>query len=216
MRYIFDLDGTLIDSSERMYRLFCKLIPECALSKEEYWSYKRDKVNHKKLIEMLYPHINFDVFESKWMQLIEADYYLCMDENYADTKEVLKSLYAHGHELYLLTARQSKVGLIDELKRLELISYFKQVLTTEGKASKEEVLLKYSEIDKCILEIGNILISDMGKDIELGNKYGFHTVAITHGFMSEERLKEYDPKAIINELGVILGLNFSRLCRGGG
>lgn len=209
MRYIFDLDGTLIDSSERMYQLFCELIPECTLTKEEYWSYKRDKVNHKKLIEMLYPHIQFDVFERKWMQLIEIDTYLCMDQNYVDTIEVLSSLYDRGHELYLLTARQSKSGLIDELKRLKLIGYFKQVLTTEGKASKEDILLVHSKTDNCIMDTGNVFVSDMGKDIELGNKYGFQTVAITHGFMSEERLKAYKPKKVIRELSEISEMEYS-------
>ena len=66
MIFIFDLDGTLIDSSERMYMLFCELVPECKLSKNEYWDYKRDKVNHKVLLERLYADINpFRSYESK-------------------------------------------------------------------------------------------------------------------------------------------------------
>ena len=203
MRYIFDLDGTLIDSSERMYRLFCELIPESTLTKEEYWSYKRDKVNHKKLIEMLYPHIPFDVFERKWMQLIEADTYLCMDQNYADTIEVLSLLYDRGHKLYLLTARQYKDGLLKELTRLGIIDFFDCIMTTEGKYTKEDILRKYSLNNKELLIADNIFISDMGKDIELGNKFGFYTIAITHGFMSEEKLMEYNPKRIIHELSEI-------------
>lgn len=203
MRYIFDLDGTLIDSSERMYRLFCELIPESTLTKEEYWSYKRDKVNHKKLIEMLYPHIPFDAFERKWMQLIEADTYLCMDQNYADTIEVLSLLYDRGHELYLLTARQYKDGLLKELTRLGIIDFFDCIMTTEGKYTKEDILRKYSLNNKELLIADNIFISDMGKDIELGNKFGFYTIAITHGFMSEEKLVEYNPKRIIHELSEI-------------
>ena len=71
MIYIFDLDGTLIDSSERMYRLFCDLIPACSLTKNEYWNYKRNKINHKKLIEMLYPQVSFEEFNDRWMPLIE-------------------------------------------------------------------------------------------------------------------------------------------------
>ena len=59
---IFDLDGTIIDSSERMYRLFCKLVPQCRLTKEEYWEYKRNKGNHKKLIETKYPEVDFYEF----------------------------------------------------------------------------------------------------------------------------------------------------------
>lgn len=200
MIYIFDLDGTLIDSSERMYRLFCDLIPECELTKEEYWNYKRNKVNHKKLIERLYPHVEFEQFNDRWMLLIEKKQYLDMDKNYPDTVEVLLRLKRQRDSLLLLTARQSKNGLMDELKRLSLLDFFEAVITTEGKHSKEEVLLENAKGNCDILNPQNIFVSDMGKDIQLGNKLGFYTVAISHGFMSEEKLKEYYPKRVIQEL----------------
>ncbi len=200
MNYIFDLDGTLIDSSERMYRLFCDLIPECGLSKEEYWNYKRNKVNHKKLIEMLYLQVSFETFNDQWMPLIEEKQYLDMDKNYPDTVEVLSRLKRQGDRLFLLTARQSKKGLMDELRRLGLSDFFEAVITTEGKHSKEEVLLEYAKGNCNILDSENIFVSDMGKDIQLGNKLGFYTVAISHGFMSGEKLKDYCPKKVIEEL----------------
>lgn len=200
MIYIFDLDGTLIDSSERMYRLFCDLIPECDLSKEEYWNYKRNKVNHKKLIEILYLQLNFEMFNNRWMLLIEDKHYLAMDKNYPDTIEVLSKLKTNDNDLYLLTARQSKKALMEELETLNLLDFFNAVLITEGKQSKEDVLLEYARSNDNILNKENIFVSDMGKDIQLGNKLGFDTVAISHGFMSEEKLKEYSPKRVIKEL----------------
>lgn len=203
MKYIFDLDGTLIDSSERMYRLFCELIPECTLTKVEYWSYKRNKVNHKKLIEMLYPKVCFEEFENIWMCLIEEERYLSMDNNFDDTIEVLSKLKNDGDEIFLLTARQYKDGLLKELTRLGIIDFFDCIMTTEGKYTKEDILRKYSLNNNELLIADNIFISDMGKDIELGNKFGFYTIAITHGFMSEEKLMEYNPKRIIHKLSEI-------------
>ena len=49
----FDLDGTLIDASERLYKLFIDLIPDCKLTKQEYWSLKRQNIKHKTIIENL-------------------------------------------------------------------------------------------------------------------------------------------------------------------
>ena len=204
MIYIFDLDGTLIDSSERMYRLFCDLIPACSLTKNEYWNYKRNKINHKKLIEMLYPQVSFEEFNDRWMPLIEEKKYLDMDENYPDTLGVLSGLKGNGNALYLLTARQSKKSLIEELQRLGLLDFFNDVITTEGRQSKEDVLIEFARNNQDILNSENTFISDMGKDIQLGNKLGFYTVAISHGFMSEEKLKEYSPKRVIKGLSELL------------
>lgn len=200
MKYIFDLDGTLIDSSVRMYSLFCELVPDCHLSKEEYWTYKRDKINHRELIDMLYPNVHFAEFETQWMRLIECDSFLKMDNNYDDTIEVLSKLKKEGNEIFLLTARQSKVGLIQELTRLGLIDFMDTIMVTEGKYSKEEILKTYTKNNKDLLSYNTIYISDMGKDIELGKKFGFYTIAITHGFMSESRLAEYSPSKIIHKL----------------
>ncbi|MCI8949863.1 MAG: HAD family hydrolase [Lachnospiraceae bacterium] len=203
MNIIFDLDGTLIDSSERMYKLFCCLVSQCKLTKKEYWDLKRDKVNHKELLKMRYPEIEFSKFNKEWMRSIEKKYYLDMDQNYPDTLDVLYSL-DKSFDLYLLTARQSKTGLYDELKRLSLFGFFRKILLTEGSKTKEELLCK---VIKDIPDLGdkrNIFVSDMGNDILLGNKIGYSTVAISHGFMSREKLAEYKPGRIIDELSEFL------------
>lgn len=206
MIFIFDLDGTLIDSSDRMYNLFCELIPECQLTKCEYWNYKRNKISHQILLDKLYPQHSFEDFNSVWMNKIESEYYLGMDYNYLDTKDVLEVLKGSGNCLLLLTARQSKDGLMNELNRLGLLEFFDNVLTAEGKRSKEDVLLEYASHNACILDENNCFISDMGKDIQLAKKYGYRTVAISHGFMSREKLEEYHPDVLIDELSELLYL----------
>ena len=73
MKIFFDLDGTLVDASERLYRLFCDLIPECNFTKEEYWNLKRNKINHQMILEKYFPQYNFDEFNTKWLSLIEKE-----------------------------------------------------------------------------------------------------------------------------------------------
>lgn len=202
--YIFDLDGTLIDSSERMYQVFCKLIPESKLSKEEYWKYKRNMVSHKMLIELLYPSVEFKQFNTLWLSKIEEESYLAMDQKYPDTMTVLSQLKFDGHNLYLLTARQSKKNLMDELQHLGLIIFFDKILSTEGIYSKEYILNSYAKVNVDILNPNNIFISDMGKDLQMAKKYGFYTIAISHGFMKEDRLVQYAPDKIVSDLSELL------------
>lgn len=211
MKIIFDLDGTLIDSSDRMYGLFCELVPECTLSKEEYWEYKRNKVNHQMLLSMQYPNTNFESFNRKWMPKIEEESYIAMDKLYPDTIVVLETLKCK-YKLNLLTARQCKDTLLRELENLGIKKYFSNIFTTEGVMTKEELLRISCQFDFELSDVNNYFVSDMGKDIQLGNKMGYTTVAISHGFMAEEKLLEYEPDYLIRELSeliVILEVNQS-------
>ncbi|MEZ5505246.1 MAG: HAD hydrolase-like protein, partial [Gammaproteobacteria bacterium] len=40
MNVIFDLDGTLLASKQRLYALYIDLLPQLNLSFDQYWQYK--------------------------------------------------------------------------------------------------------------------------------------------------------------------------------
>ena len=193
MRIVFDLDGTLIESSRRMYELFQRLVPESNLTKDEYWNLKRSGMNHKALLAKYVPGVDFDDFNACWLRLIEVDDYLDMDERYPDTLEVLGRL-RERHEIVLLTARQLETGLTKELSRLGLTGYFSQVLTTANRCTKADLLDKLQRHD------GDWFISDMGKDITLAKEHQYLTAAITHGFMDGGLLKKYQPDLLVGSL----------------
>lgn len=192
-KYIFDLDGTLVDASDRLYDLFQFLIPESKLMKKEYWNLKRDKVNHQMILERYFQNKSFEDFNAKWLNLIEKTEYLEKDKLYDDTIATLKKL-SGNNEIYLLTARQNKKNLLVELERLGIAQYFKKILVTEARCSKAELLkqVQFSSED--------YFISDMGKDIAIGNAAGLKTIAIMHGFMSGEKLAEYNPWKMVETL----------------
>ena len=211
MNILFDLDGTLIDSSERMYRLFSELVPESGLTKEEYWQLKRNKISHRILFEMFFPKRDFAAFEKEWLNFIESDKYLCMDQLYPDTIEILRYLNQE-HALYLVTSRQLRQELMEEMKRLGILSYFLDVLVTEGKENKEQLLQRYAQMHPFFHKPSNVLVSDMGKDVYVGKTLGYRTIAITHGFMDRKILAGYMPECIIDKLselkGIIGGVNY--------
>ena len=202
MNYIFDLDGTIIDSSERLYRLFQRLVPESSFTKEQYWNLKRKKINHETILNSFFPEHNFSDFEIKWMKMIENPEYLEMDQNYPDTIDVLNEL-VKMHSLILLTARQSKNNLLAELQRLNIRDFFSLILVTESTSTKDE-LLCYAEKEYFRKGDNDLFVSDMGKDIIVGKRHGYRTIAITHGFMNSKQLSLYEPDLIIDRLSQIL------------
>lgn len=203
MNIIFDLDGTLIDASERMYQLFQKLIPQSTLTKKEYWGRKRSKINHQLLISKEFPNIEFNEFNQEWLTQIENPFFLKMDHCYEDTIYVLEQL-KKTNTLYLLTARQSKKNLLIELGDLKLTIFFDKILVTEGKKSKKELLQDEIKINPKKFKHDDWFVSDMGKDIQMGKEMKFYTIAVSHGFMSKEKLLEYQPDKCIDELTELL------------
>ena len=184
-KLFFDLDGTLLDSSERLYRLFCDLIPDCTFSKEQYWQLKRDKKNHRQILANYFPDYSFDEFNSAWMEKIEQPEYLALDKVYPFTLPFLQDI--SQRPVYLLTARQSKKNLEEELHRCRLWDFFKEILVTENKTTKLALLRAQNPTAQ------DMYISDMGKDILMAKEAGVQTVGVCWGFMSETHLKTYQP-----------------------
>ena len=175
------------------------------MTKIEYWNKKRNGINHRQILEREFPMIDFDYFQKDWMSLIETEKYLKMDKCYSDTIKVLKKLGSYS-ELYLLTARQSEENLVKELEELKIIQYFNQIFATTSKYSKKEMLKKIMKDYPNKFCSIDFFVSDMGKDIILGKEMGFITIAISHGFMAEEKLKKYMPNYIITELSELINI----------
>lgn len=212
MNIVFDLDGTLIDSSERLYRLFQKLIPESKFTKSEYWRLKRDKINHETILNRFFPMYDFDNFEKEWMKKIEDGFYLHMDRLYDDTIIVLEKL-GKIHDMTLLTSRQNRIMLYEELEWMGIRKYFKTILVTEQKITKEKLLSGILSGNRLMKADRDLFISDMGADILAGRNMGYKTVGISHGFMSRRRLEEYEPDYLIDELSEILHIEGGKNAR---
>lgn len=198
MNIFFDLDGTLLDSQKRVYLLFQHLIPASTFSFEEYWDLKRNKINHQKILAA---HFNYSdnaikLFEQNWMDLIEADEWLFLDRPLEGVTDLLKKLAVSNH-LYIVTARQFKAKVFKQMDNFGWENVFKDVLVTEQKKEKFDLIKENSEI---VLTKKDIFIGDTGKDIETGKKLGIRTIAVLNGFLNEQRLKEYGPDKIIESV----------------
>jgi len=197
MRVVFDLDGTLICSRERLYRLFLSLTKDSSIDYRLYWSCKFNGDSNQDILrkKLNYSEREVDCFVQSWLDLVESDYYLKMDMAIPGAVEFLEDL-SEDNELYLCTSRQSISQTYKQLEDLNLLSFFQRVFVTEQKISKFE-LLKKSNI---AFTNDDWLVGDTGHDIVTGKEIGVKTCAVLSGFMSSVLLTGYLPDMIVQDV----------------
>ncbi|AEW02981.1 hypothetical protein A4D02_03030 [Niastella koreensis] len=198
----FDLDGTLLDSRERLYRLFQNLVPASKLTFDDYWALKRNKISHKEILinQFAYTAEDFTRFEQIWLNNIESAEWLSFDKPFEGVTAYLQEL-SKTNSLYIVTARQLEDQALQQVDKFNWNRFFEKVFVTNGLQDKFELIansIKTSSTDW--------LVGDTGKDIQTGKRLGVKTAAVFSGFLSKEVLMEYKPDVIASS---VLELNFN-------
>src|SRR5437899_5350604 len=122
MDVYFDLDGTLIDVSDRHYTVYSTIAEKLnfrPLSYDHYWSLKRAGTPLAQILEESGTVKNIEGFKAMWLSLIEQDDYLDRDTLLPRTAALLKRLQLK-HTLSLVTLRHSQRALARQLDRFKL------------------------------------------------------------------------------------------------
>jgi phosphoglycolate phosphatase len=203
-----DLDGTLLDTSTRHYKLYRDLLDEkrlsnkeSKLSPEKFWHMKRAGIKTRDILPASLSDENIASFEDEWLQKIEKKSYLQHDELFPETKNILSYLNKEFN-LVLVTLRNNKENLHWELSKLNLNSYFKFILSGKGpkKILVEEYLIKNWNGEKCLI------VGDTEEDIKTGLELKIPTVSVTCGIRSREFLEQFNPDFCINGFQEIVNI----------
>ena len=196
MNIIFDFDGTLIDSKERLFNLFNFLVPESNLNFEDYWLLKKQGIGHAEILESHFQFSLYDIqqFQIKWHEEIEKQQWIDYDTPILGVESKLKSLF-DNHQLHIVTARQSYDMAIDQINKFQWNKYFKTILVTKQEKEKSQLILENIKIQN-----EDWILGDTGKDILTGKTLQINTAAVLTGFLSEEKLKSYNPDIIIDSV----------------
>lgn len=199
-RLFVDFDGTLVDSRVRQYDLFVELIGKSTLTLDEYWNAKRDGVKQG---DMLLKYANFTseeirVFKDKWMEAIEEPQRLLADELIEGAQEFLDEASKY-FKLYLVTGRQHRERLIDQMQKLRIESYFTGILNTAQHIPKAHLVQANVELGD-----GDVFIGDSGEDILAGKELAIFTIGVTSGSSTAERLEKYVPNLIAESVAELV------------
>jgi phosphoglycolate phosphatase len=199
MKLFLDLDGTIIDVSERYYRVYAKALGSeaPALTQQQYWELKRRRIPEDHIIAEHHPAAVLDEYTRRRQLLIEDPQYLHFDALFPETLPALTAL-SKRNQLYLVTLRRSAENLQKEIDSLGIRHLFTAVLTTpSGNApseDKERLIRPFSGT-------ANWIVGDTEADILAGQKLHMTTCAVLSGIRSRATLKTTHPDHLIDTIG---------------
>ena len=200
MQIFFDLDGTLINSQPRLYKLFCAMCPENHFTYEQYWDIKRQRVTQAEMLKKYfqYPDDKINSFHAEWLAHVEDPEKMLQDTPFDGVTELLKNLSSR-HELYIVTNRQSYEKTYEQIKLCGWESLITEVLVTEQKQNKTALA------QKVLRSPGNaVWVGDTGEDMRAAKALDIPVIAVTWGVIHRMLLQEYLPDFIadsVAELG---------------
>ena len=201
--WCFDLDGPILDVSERYYRLYRDLISEFGgrpASKSTYWEQKRDSVSEMTIFRAtgLEPGL-YESYRQLRIERIERLDYLSYDRGQPYIESILRK--RANRKLVLVTLRRSAENLKVQLRELRLNSLFDHLLCAEANSAVEErVKIKVKLVQNIFSAemISGWMVGDTETDVLTGKHLGLRTVAVTYGIRTERRLKASSPDRLLS------------------
>jgi phosphoglycolate phosphatase-like HAD superfamily hydrolase len=210
MTLFFDLDGPILDVSDKYYRVYSDILREMKfvpLDKKEYWEAKKNKIPDSEILEKSSAsHLILEYIDER-KKRIETPDYIKLDKLQKNAELVLNNL-SQKNDLILVTLRNSKTALEAELEHLNLNKYIKAVLSSSGETSnkwevKKKLVTDYFQNN---LPQNCWFIGDTETDILTGKSLDCKTVAVANGIRSKERLMKAEPDFIIDDIVDILDM----------
>lgn len=198
MRYVLDLDGTLIDSSERHYLLMQQILDKKSYDSEEFMRYKADGNSGKKyLMECLaLPEAAALEIMTLWQAQIEEGQWLAYDKLYPDTLEFLDWIKSRDERIYFLTARQRKDAVLDEVKRLGIADYADEIcVVSPAEASEQKKAFVKKTQDHCINNDSVYIVGDTENEYQLAKDLSLPYSILNRGFRSK---KYWDEQGVLS------------------
>lgn len=142
-----DLDGTLLDSAFRHQKVLYDVLRDAGINTalknlEDFVPYKRNGKTTKAYIQeknLASDQDQIEVINHNWIDRIEHSSYLKLDNLFEDTMGNL-SLLQNIAELFLVTARYNKEGVMRQILNTGIEKYFSGIFVVDpgGKSSNEK------------------------------------------------------------------------------
>jgi phosphoglycolate phosphatase len=214
MLIIFDWDGTILDSSN-------KIVSCMQAGAVEFGVPPRGAEDIRNIIGLelsvaiasLYPELN-----AREVEELRAAYvrnFILADRDpckmFVGVDDSLRSLKAAGHDLCVATGK-SRRGLDRVFSGLPISSLFSASRCADETASKPDpLMLAQLCAERGAAPESALMVGDTEYDLEMARKIAMPSVGVSYGVHSIERLQRWQPVAVIDQfaelLSVVEGLN---------
>ncbi len=203
MNYIFDFDGTLMDTSSVILSTIKATIKEMGLpDKTEEECRSIIGIRTDEAGRYLYPDL--DISNVEFAKVFRANYERlqkdAQEKPFPGVIETLKSLKKDGYRLAVASSRRL-ASLNDYLDKLGIKDWFDMIVgadsVTKGKPNPEPVVTILKALNWNADE--TLVVGDADVDIMMGNAAGCTTCAVTYGNGSIASLKAANPNYMIDD-----------------
>lgn len=207
--FVFDLDGTLIDSMQDVMIALNDALEICGFNRLDNLSVKA--LIGPDLRDLLADTINdnsfdFDVFEKEFVRLYK-DQKFSTTTLYPEVVETLSKLVQKNKKVYVLTNKPSYQS-IDILKHLNIDKFIDKIIgpDTYNLAKPNPIgISKIQEETQCEL-IDMVFIGDTEIDIQTAKNANITSVAVSYGYRDSVLLENEKPTYIISSLSDLFTL----------
>ena len=200
---IFDWDGTLVNSIDRIVESISVAARTCGLPPLDGLAIKGIiGLGLPEAISVLYPQVT-DVRMIEAFRRAYADHYLTLDVEpsslYPGVATSLARFREQGYRLAVATGKGRR-GLNRALEGQGWSEFFDVTRCADETASKPNPQMLYEILAHCEVRPDQaLMIGDSVFDIEMANRAGMDSVAVSYGAQSIEVLRSCLPSAAINQ-----------------
>lgn len=213
MLFVFDWDGTLIDSAAKIVGCMQQAALDMQLEQLEAKVIKDIiGLGLPEAIQKLYPLLEMKaVLEYKQRysdHFIAADQVLC--PLFPGAFETLSELKAQGHQIAVATGK-SRRGLARALAQHGWESLFDTTRCADETASKPDPRMLHeilAELD--VPPASAVMIGDTEFDMAMARSAAVSRIAVTYGAHEVERLQRYQPDLCVDHLPLIVDYAVAR------
>lgn len=207
MLYIFDWDGTLCDSLDKIVGCTLAAAKEINIPPPS-----EDAVRNiiglslKSAISQIFPDISSQqltlLLESFSRHFVSDDF--AKTEFYPGVKKTLDQLLNDGHHLAIATGKSRK-GLDRIIKEMELEEFFHGSRCADETTSKPSPHMLEELLDEFSVGPSEaVMIGDTEYDMSMAQQLGMPRIAVSYGAHHIDRLRVYDPVLCVDQIDQLL------------
>lgn len=206
---IFDWDGTLMDSTERIVRCMAQAATKTQLPVLAPTTYQQIiGLGLREAIRELYPFITETQIEA--MRDNYSHYFVLAEQTpsplFPGALDVLKELRRHNIKTAVATGKSRK-GLDRVWANTGLGEWFDTSRCADETESKPSpLMLEEILADTQVAPEQAIMVGDTSFDLEMAQRLGMDRVGVSYGAHDLDVLSQYQPLAIIHQMSDLLPL----------
>jgi phosphoglycolate phosphatase len=202
MLFIFDWDGTLLDSADRIVAVMQQASSDCGLDPLTQASIKNIiGLGLPEALRELYPDLPdaelVRMREAYSRRFVESEEVPC--EFFPGVLDTLEQLRGDGYRLAVATGK-SRRGLVRVLAGLGLSDYFDATRCADETRSKPHPQMLHELLAEMSVPVEKaVMVGDTEYDLAMAVSAGMPRVAVDYGAHAVERLLPYRPGLVLSD-----------------